>query len=255
MIEECEFSCDQSCPVEWPRCVPVLKESEIHIWQVPLSVGNNIVERLWRVLTAPEQDRANRILGSSFRSQFVVGRAAQHLLLSAYSGRPLADLRYVFSPCGKPSLDETSCHLQFNTTNAGSVAVYCVTFRRQVGVDIEPLRVVHEHEQIAQRFFSPLERAALSSVSPQLRTTAFLRIWTRKEAYIKATGEGLYRDLASFAVLEGADNAPHIWLDRDTIDARWIVEDLNVRWPGYVGTIVYEGPKSELLYFDAPAPE
>ncbi|MET0267710.1 MAG: 4'-phosphopantetheinyl transferase superfamily protein [Duganella sp.] len=133
------------------------------------------------------------------RARSLLGHALLRHALRAH-GLSDRDWRYGLGPYGKPCL-WGAASLEFNLSHAGSQVV-CVLSSAPVGVDIEQVRAIDLG--IAERFFHPREQAALMACAPSLRRDYFFRLWTAKEAYVKALGLGLQRDLASFAVLPGA---------------------------------------------------
>jgi 4'-phosphopantetheinyl transferase len=113
-------------------------------------------------------------------------------------------------PHGKPALDGTSTpvDLRFNLAHSGRLALYAVALQVEVGIDVERVRAGVDFLGIAARFFSLREAAGLCRLSPELRTPAFVALWTRKEAAVKATGEGLSDRLATPAASDAPDAPP-----------------------------------------------
>jgi 4'-phosphopantetheinyl transferase len=106
-----------------------------------------------------------------------------------------------YQELGKPELADYS-HLQFNLSHSGSIALYAITLEHPIGVDIERLRACDELA-LAQRFFEPSEFQALLELKPEYRQNAFFEIWSKKEAFIKALGQGLaYLD--QFSVIKNS---------------------------------------------------
>jgi 4'-phosphopantetheinyl transferase len=116
-----------------------------------------------------------------------------------------SQLQFCYSPHGKPALADadTTGMLQFNLSHSGEIALYAVACERQIGIDIERLRPFSELEQIAKRFFSNREYEELRALSPSQQHDAFFRYWTLKEAYVKATGQGLSLALNQFGGIAG----------------------------------------------------
>jgi len=130
--------------------------------------------------------------------------------------------------------------IRFNSSHSGALALVAVTLDCELGVDIEQFRPMPDLQEIAARFFCAGEEAELMSVAPALREPAFFRCWTRKEAYIKAIGDGLSAPLDGFAVtLKAGAPARMIQLGGDaTAAAAWTLHDLEIQ-SGYAAALAY----------------
>ena len=235
---------DHSCSWDPPPVTLSLGSNEVHIWRTALDLDATEVQSLWQTLSADEQEKARRFHFQQDRERFIVARGLLRVILGRYLNAEPGHLRFCYSPLGKPSLSrgfgrET---LRFNLSHSDGLALYAVTLGREVGVDLERLHPDLADEQIAQRFFSPHEVAQLNSLPPNLRQEAFFNCWTRKEAYIKARGEGLTLRLDQFDV-SLAPGEPAALLDTkdDPQEAsRWSLREL-VPGPGYVAALAAEG--------------
>jgi 4'-phosphopantetheinyl transferase len=186
---------------ELPREVH-LAVDEVHVWIVSLDETPIPQVQLEGVLSSAETDRACRFRFPRDRRRFAAGRGLLRVLLSSYVGASPAELQFPTSYHGKPSLARPCCpeDLQFNVSHSDSWMMIGVTHGRSLGVDVESVRPLSDCDQIAERFFSATEVAALRSLPAKLRTRAFFTCWTRKEAYIKAVGGGLSIPLDRFDV-------------------------------------------------------
>jgi 4'-phosphopantetheinyl transferase len=184
---------------EWPQAPtqPSLADHEVHVWSVSLDVGAN---EDW--LSQDEKLRASRFRFERDRTRYLVRRTALRALIGRYTGVPPWDIAFEYSDRGKPRLAprlETR-RLSFNLSHSHDLALLAFTRHSELGLDVERLRPLDDAMAIARRFFSPAENAALNKIAPELRREAFFTCWTRKEAFVKATGEGLQRPLDSFDV-------------------------------------------------------
>jgi 4'-phosphopantetheinyl transferase len=182
-------------------------------------------------LTAEELARAGRFAFPELRSRFVVGRGMARRILGRLTGAAAATLRLHDGPQGKPYLPDHP-GLGFNLSHAGDLALMAVDAAHPIGVDLEALRAVPDALSIAERFFAPAEREDLSAIAPAARDIAFLRCWTRKEAYVKALGTGLRQPLDGFRVSVGDDAR---FVSRGAEDD-WALTDVSPA-PGYVATV------------------
>jgi 4'-phosphopantetheinyl transferase len=162
------------------------------------------------------------------------------ILLAHYLGCPPNEIELICGPKGKPALRD-SYRLRFNASHSGQMALYAFTLGCELGVDMEELRELAGAESIAARFFSTAEVSELLSLKPGDRALAFFRCWTRKEAYVKAIGDGLAIPLNRFRVtlLPGAP-ARFVQIASDMgIASDWTLHHLEPA-PGYVGALAYQ---------------
>jgi 4'-phosphopantetheinyl transferase len=228
----------------FPSPPPELGPGEIHLWSVRLDPPAERVEALGRVLSEDEWERARRFRFDKHRRQYVVGRGALRTLLGAYLGiRPEA-VRFTYGPRGKPflapPLDVRGLH--FNLSNSDELALVGFVLGRELGVDVEFLRQMNDCEEIAERFFSESERRMLRTIPFPVKQEAFFNCWTRKEAYLKAVGEGLAAPLDSFDVTLAPDDPPRMLTLKGDADraARWFFRHLRPA-EDYIGALAIEG--------------
>lgn len=180
------------CPLAPPA------PGEAAVWTFVFPPAEPVPPVFEAVLDAAERARADRLARARDRRLFVLAHGLARLVLAAWTGCDPAAVAFAVSEQGKPVL--AGGGLAFNLSHAGNCALLAVTAGTPVGVDVEPLRPLPEAGEVAARFFAPEERLALAACPPSERDAAFLRLWTRKEAYVKALGGGLALSLADFAV-------------------------------------------------------
>jgi len=167
------------------------------------------------------------------------------MLLGRYLGVAPQSVELQFNAFGKPSLAGAfaASGLRFNISHSHGLALFAFGRERELGVDIEKIRPDFASVEIAGRFFCAAESARLRSLAPEHQPRAFFECWTRKEAYIKARGDGLSRRLDTFEVAFGPGAAPAILAASDDPDAaaRWAVHDLQPA-DGYCGALIVERP-------------
>jgi 4'-phosphopantetheinyl transferase len=226
-----------------------LQAGEIHVWSVPLDPPPAEVERLGRFLAEDEWARANRFRFEKHRRQYVVGRGALRVLLGAYLGTRPEAVRFRYGPRGKPFLEPPldAGGLQFNLSNSDEMALVGFVKGPEIGVDIEFLKPMPDCEQISERFFSESERKVLRGIPGRAKEETFFNCWTRKEAYLKAVGEGLAAPLDSFDVTLAPGDPPRmLTLEGDPERAaRWFFHHL-VPAEMYVGAVAIEGGAREV---------
>jgi len=235
----------------WPNA-PVsvqLAEDEAHVWCASLEQSSSRVEACWNALAPDERERAGRFRYEKDRRRFIIARGVLRDILGRYLKCPPAQVSFSYNQYGKPALsyENEDVRLRFNMSHSHEVALYALTREREVGVDVEWLREDFASSEIAERFFSRREVVLLGGLAPGLRTDGFFNCWTRKEAYIKALGEGLSHPLDRFAVsLAPGDPARFLSIDDDPREIeRWSLVELHPS-EGYAAALVTEGIMREL---------
>ena len=224
-----------------------LGEGEVHVWRAALDLDQEEMRRLWQTLSADESARARRFHFPLHRRRFVAGRGLLRAILARYLHRDPIQLCFRDSPHGKPELTAGcgSSGIQFNLSHTQEIALYAVALNRRVGIDVEHVSGFSSFkDEISERFFSPSEAATLRALPPYARPRAFFSCWTRKEAYLKATGEGLAVPLDQFEVsLMPGEPAELLSIPWDSEEAaQWSLCELH---PGLdlVGTLCVEGQR------------
>jgi len=210
----------------------------VDVYTHSLAVDPLRLAELARWLSPDEDLRKKRFRFPKDQQHFAAGRGILRETLARYLGADPSEIEFTYNRFGKPALRDSDLH--FNVSHSAGLAVYAISRSREVGVDIERIDPKFAEDQIAERFFSPSEVAALRSLRADLQTEAFFRCWTRKEAYVKARGSGLSLPLDTFdvtlrpgqpaAFLRGVEG--------------WSIEDLETA-PGYVAALVAEDNEAE----------
>jgi len=213
-----------------------------HVWTIALEDADPHGETA-EALSTEERERARRFRFDLDRRRFVAARMALRSVLAGYLSAAPASVVFTAGPWGKPMLD-ASIHgtaLRFNLSHSHELALVVVARDRDVGVDVERMRVLPDLEGIVARFFSAAERATLDRLPRDRRLHAFFRFWTVKEAYLKACGDGLNRGLDHLDVELGADQqrASVRALDRPDDERRWELFSLTPR-AGYVAAVAVD---------------
>jgi 4'-phosphopantetheinyl transferase len=232
-------------PPSPPRRGSDLGPGEVHVWSVDLDPPPALAAALGRLLAPDERERAARFRFDEHRRRYAVGRGALRTLLGAYVGERPEALRFGYGPRGKPELADFPA-LGFNLSNSEDLALVGVLRGREIGVDVEYMKPMPDLAQIAERFFCAAETAKLLALPEERRREAFFNCWTRKEAYLKAVGEGLAAPLDSFEVtLTPDEEARMLFLKGDAGAAeRWFYRHLRPA-PDYIGALTIEGEPGE----------
>jgi 4'-phosphopantetheinyl transferase len=251
-----EFAETVTSPTAWLRARDryELLADEVHVWRANLEQPQSCWASLIRVLSAEERERAGRYHFEADRKRCIIGRGLTRLLLAHCLRESPERLRFVYNAFGKSALaSERLAHLQFNVSHSGDWILVALSRGRQLGVDVERHRSDMASDAIAARFFSPSECSVLAGLPPEMRCTAFFSCWTRKEAYLKARGDGLSLALDQFDVAFAPGAEPRLiatW--HDPVDAeRWTLADLQVG-SDYAGAIAVQGANWQLKCWDWP---
>jgi len=227
------------------------RDDEVHVWRSALDVPSSKIESLGRILSEDERMRSARFHFQRDRSRFIAARASLRILIGRYLHKPPSEVKFSYTPNGKPFLaGEKEVPLRFNLSHSHGLALYAVTSGREVGIDLEYSDMSLDFEAIAKRFFSVQEIAAIDSFPEHERRQAFFACWTRKEAYIKARGEGLSVPLNSFSVsLIPGEPARLVDIEEDCESSRWFFLEV-VPKAGYVGALAVESGHWQPRFWD-----
>ena len=215
---------------------PALARGEVHVWHVGLDAPAAQRPRLAALLAPDESRRAARFRFPQLGDRYTAARGTLRRLLGDYSGVDPATLRFVYGPRGKPAL-ENGGDLHFNLAHAAGHALIAVTREVSVGVDLEEIAAAPDLDDVAETHFAPGERRQLDALADGERLAAFYRIWTRKEAYLKAVGDGLAVPLQHFTVSLERQHPRLVSIEGDASAAlRWMLVHLEPA-AGFVGAL------------------
>jgi 4'-phosphopantetheinyl transferase len=184
---------------------PPLNDTELFVWAVRLDADPRSLAGFSATLSDDEHARARRFRFPRDRSRYVIGRGVLRALLGHFTATDPSAIRFTYGAHGRPELAEPSDRLRFNVSHSGDLAVYAVGRFEHVGVDVEHITGGFEVGLLARHFFARTEVLAVLSAPDSERLHAFYRCWTRKEAYLKALGDGLARPLDAFEVSVGRE--------------------------------------------------
>jgi 4'-phosphopantetheinyl transferase len=227
-----------------------LSGNEIHIWTVKTKAPLPVVAALKHVLTASEAERAARFRFRSLEDSYIVVHGALRYVLGGYLDVDPAAVQFVYGPKGKPELAFPS---QFNLSHSGDLAVIGLTAHCEIGIDLEQIRPLSDIEQIANRFFQREEAAEILSLPQTEREHAFFCCWTRKEAYIKAIGDGLSAPLDGFRVtVQPSEPVRIIHVNNDAAAADdWSLHDVLIA-SDYAAAVAYRDRPRPLSLYSVP---
>ena len=230
---------------DWPvtERTPSLSAGEVHLWLIPTNQPEDVQNRAYATLDTDEKARADRFRVDHARQQHIIAHAALRTLLAEYQQIPARDLRFMQGERGKPVL-ETSHHpapLHFNLSHSGEYALLGLCRDHPLGVDIEQKSTIRDAPGLIKRFFTSIEARQLEGLSGAALLDRFYRLWTCKEALLKAEGVGITGGLDGFAInLEQylplstkwhKTKHDHVWSNPD-----WMLTELQIP-DGYAGAV------------------
>jgi 4'-phosphopantetheinyl transferase len=223
-----------------------LASGEVHSWCASLDAPPETSARFYATLAPDERTRSARFQFERDQQRFIVARGVLRDLLGRYLQTQPGRVRFVYNAFGKPDVSpEFGNRLTFNLSHSAGLALIAIANASNVGVDVEYIRARSDYTDIARHFFSAVEVAYLMALPSHLYAEAFFSCWTKKEAYLKACGEGLAIPLNSFSVPLTTDRA-HTPValyaaSKDIVPAsRWSLYTLRPA-PGYAGALAIEG--------------
>lgn len=223
----------------------------VHFWRIRTTDDSGTAEER-SVLSPIELARADRFHFDRDRQSFIRSHSALRHILAKYTGVAAHRLSFNLSEFGKPSLDLHEDHaIHFNLSHSGDIAVVAVASAR-VGVDVERWDPNVEFLELATHYFSPAERLALSALNgTELLMQGFFQAWSRKEAYLKATGTGISVGLHHFDVSLTPGQPAQLLADRKQPDAptRWSMQSIDVH-AGYSAAVVVSGTLKSIDTFN-----
>jgi 4'-phosphopantetheinyl transferase len=225
---------------------PLLRDGEVHLWSAPLEKSQETLDYYASLLSREEKARATKYVFRRDQVHFVLCRGILRELLGGYLSVPGKSVEISIAPGGKPLLPHGTQNgdLRFNLSHSHGLAIFAFTNRQDVGVDTELIREDIDAEEIAQRYFSNEERAEFNGLTSAERARGFFLCWTRKEAYLKARGDGLIKvPLDSFSVSLSPDAPARL----SSADAdRWSLHSLEIS-KGWAAALVVQGTPARIV--------
>lgn len=228
------------------RTPPALSEHELHVWRAAIDLPPVVLHRFESTLNANEKGRAEKFLVPQARQRFVSARGILRELLGTYLEIEPEKVEFRYGPQGKPSLSAVhNSQICFSVSHSQGVGLFAFANGCEVGVDVEQIKANFKGMEIASHFFSSEEIAALAKLPPEPATEAFFGCWTRKEAYVKARGQGLSIPLRSFTVR--FEDSKQLLQDEE--GAAWSCYALGPA-AGFAGAVVAKGENWSLKYWE-----
>ena len=206
------------------------------------------IDKLSKILSSDEIDRANKFYFERDKNRFIIARGTLRKILSRYLNIEPKKLQFTYSERGKPYLLDTS--ILFNLSHSQDLALYAITTVNSIGIDLEYIRPMNDAEGLAKRFFTAQEYNLISQLPPQQQQEIFFKIWTCKEAYLKATGDGLAGGLEKVEVcLKPEQPIQFMSINGDFQEAsRWYLYQF-IPESNYIAAVVAAGKNQHLSFW------
>lgn len=220
-----------------------LGDDEVHLWRATLTARPDDLPGLRDVLSPDERARADRFRADADLLAFAAARVALRRILARYTGERPEELRFSYGEWGKPRLEARggTGRKEFSVSHSGSIALYAVAEGRRLGVDVEKIVPVTENDdRLSRTWLSEEELAEMSSLDAPARTRRFHSLWTRKEAYLKARGEGFSLSPERVRISSDPGGEPFTSAFEPEAARRWALRELEVA-PGYAAALAVEG--------------
>ena len=215
-----------------------LKEGEIHVWRASLDQNDLSAAALLNILSPDEKHRSDKFRFDADRSRFIISRGILRKILSGYLHKSPKQICFSYGNFGKPALIAGG-GLSFNLSHSQGLALYAVTRNREIGIDVESINENVAIERIAKKVLTQSETLFLNALTPRLRPVVFYRFWTRREAFVKASGKGLFIT---------NDKTP---VSLEVRKKEWSLFSLPVTF-GYAAAVAAEGSVSNLRCWQYP---
>lgn len=238
-----------------------LTDSDIHVWVASLEMAHQEIDEPFTLLAPDEKARAERFYFERDRNRFIAGRYILRMIIGGYLGMNPSQIEFTYREAGKPVLKPgpQSKELEFNLSHSNDLVLYIFSRNHEVGIDVEYIHPMPDMDDFAERFFSSREAELINLLRGEEKETAFFKLWTCKEALLKANGSGLTMPLSHMEVFLNADGSvalSSIGGDRQ-LGSRWHLQAFNpaqsyqaaLAVEGYAGQVISVYPANSLAPF------
>lgn len=231
-------------------------ENKIYIWIEKIPSWINRTNTFQSFLSQEEKGRIEKLFFERDKQQYLISHGLMRIVLSQYSGIKPGDLKFKMNKYGKPKLVNKGCEeLNFNISHSKEYFSMAISNYCDLGIDIEFKSEISEIDDVINNFFSDREIEAFKSIDQEIKLEAFFACWTRKEAFIKAQGKGLYFGLDKFSVSIDPFEPPILFYPEDRISQVWKIFDLKLQDDNFRAALVANANNSEIDYPEIDYPE
>jgi 4'-phosphopantetheinyl transferase len=216
--------------------------NSVHVFIVRLKGQDTCFDHCQAMLNERELQRASQFYCEHLRRTFTLSHGCRRALLGLHLGVPPPDIEFGYGARSKPFIAKPVTDLRFNQSDSGDLVAFAFSSGCEIGIDIEEVRPFSDLEGVVANVFTPREIVELCRIDRSRQQEAFFATWTRKEAYVKALGDGLFIPPDSFRVTVcSSEKKPRVYFDQgpETVND-WQLHSFHPA-PGYLGTIAYRG--------------
>lgn len=193
--------------IDWQSsCSFNLAAQDVHVWMIEIKNETFLYDQLVQLLNADETERLNRFKKQDDKLRFAYAHAGLRILCSKYLGQPPATIVFTETINKKPCIEICFGNLFFNLSHSGKKILIAFSTASEVGVDIEQIRPDFKLDDFMQRNYSPSEISSIISQPTAMQLNLFFKFWSRKEAWLKATGIGIFSSLDSIDTSQKKNN-------------------------------------------------
>ena len=176
------------------------KKGQIHVWKIFWKDMEEYIKGKYGILDFSEREKVAAYLRNEDKMRYMTGKVISKQIISQYLGIKEQDVKFTANTYGKPQISSSlnKKGLQFNIAHSGDVVLFAFAFDVKVGVDVEYIKEFPNYMELAEKSFSEAEYLYIEKSRSLI---AFYEVWTSKEAYVKAIGEGLSHGLKDFSIL------------------------------------------------------
>ena len=229
-----------------PTSPTVLLSGEIHAWRIDLPDFTGAEPQLRQLLSGDELQRADKYHFEKDRSNFIIRRGVLRMILGSYLDIQPAELNFIYNDFDRPAL-EVDKLIHFNASSSCGMGIVATTLNARIGIDVEFADREFPSMEIAKRYFSNDEIRAIRDLPSGLQTAAFFDCWTKKEAFVKAVGEGMSHPFPNLAISSKKPNSFSIAATSDDTKG-WSVMSF-IPEENFIASIAYEGGQRSHRYF------
>lgn len=241
--------------IDWhkPELNPQLEVGKVDVWLFYLNIAQPRINQFYPLLSAEEKGRSERLVNFIHRKRMIAAHGFMRTVLSLYLQQPAESLEFIRAEKGKPSLKRLADKpdIQFNLSHSHNLAILAIAQNQILGIDIEYRDRKHEWKKIIHRFFTDAEQAGIFSLPETQQEQAFYQVWTRKEAHMKVTGQGLHLAPNHFTVSVPPQAAAFIKNHKQPDDRKWFMRDLSLpdRFDQYASCLSSDQPIIQLTQY------
>ena len=227
-----------------------LSKDHVDIWLCDLKQLSSDINNFYSILSEDERERTDKLKVEDKKQQYIITRGALRQRLGLLTKIDPQDFIFDYLEHGKPVLANNPqfADMTFNVSHSHDLALIAITQEQNIGIDIEKINRELKHDELVSRFFSKVEQTEFQTIPEANRAKAFCACWSRKEAFIKAIGDGVSYGLDTFDVTVDPENqTPEINLHKPSEDT-WSALNLPIN-DEYMACLVSDGGSLSVRYW------